>query len=207
MRPVDGLPDPRGQLSLTLPSSSIVEANRYVQKVTKEAAKQKRGPYKTYSPTVHSEIGKYACQHGVVSAARVFSQRLEKTVSETTVRSIRNAYREELRKKRSRAGNDEVSILPSKKHGRRVLLGQELDKKVQLYLKKVREGGGAVSSRIAMAAAHRILMKCNRGMLSEFGGPVQLNNDWARSLLKRMQFVQRRPPQQKANTLLLISHR
>ena len=81
MRPVDGLPDPRGQLSLTLPSSSIVEANRLVQEVTKEAAKQKRGPYKTYSPTVRSEIGKYACQHGVASAARVFSRRLEKTVS------------------------------------------------------------------------------------------------------------------------------
>ena len=88
MRPVGGLPDPRGQLSLTLPLSSIVEANRLVQEVTKETAKQKRGLYKTYSPTVRSEIGKYACQHGVVSAARVFSQRLEKTVSETTVRSM-----------------------------------------------------------------------------------------------------------------------
>ena len=51
MRPVDGLPDPRGQLSLTLPSSSIVEANRLVQEVTKEAAKQKRGPYKTSALT------------------------------------------------------------------------------------------------------------------------------------------------------------
>ena len=113
MRPIDGLPDPRGQLSLTLPSSSIVEANRLGQEVTKEAAKQKRAPYKTYSPTVRSEIGKYTCQHGVVSAAQVFSQRLEKTVSETTVRSIRNVYREELRKKRRSAGNDEVSVLPS----------------------------------------------------------------------------------------------
>ena len=62
MRPVDGLPDPRGQPSLTLPSSSIVEANCLVQEVTKEAAKQK---------------------------------------------------------KRSSAGDDEVSVLPSKKRGRR----------------------------------------------------------------------------------------
>ena len=69
MRPVDGLPDPRGQLFLTLPSSSIAEANRLVQEVTKEAAKQKREPYKTYSPTVRSEIGKYmyACLPVVVN--------------------------------------------------------------------------------------------------------------------------------------------
>ena len=31
MWPIDGLPDPHGQLSLTLPSSSIVEANHLVQ--------------------------------------------------------------------------------------------------------------------------------------------------------------------------------
>ena len=36
-------------------------------------------------------------------------------------------------------------------------LGEHLDSKVQLYLEKVREGGGAVSARIAMAAGHGIL--------------------------------------------------
>ena len=42
------------------------------------------------------EIGKYACQDGVVSAARVFTRKLETHVSEITVRLIRNAYKEEL---------------------------------------------------------------------------------------------------------------
>ena len=140
---------------------------------------------------MRSEIGKYACEHGVASTARVFTRRLEKPVSETTIRSIRNTYQKELRTKRS-ADDCEVSVLPSKKRGRRVLLGQELDEKVQLYLRKVREGGGAVLSRIAMAAARRILLKCDRGMLSEFGGPVELNKSWARSLLHRMKFVQRK---------------
>ena len=65
-----------------------------------------------------------------------------------------------------------------------------MDHKVQVYLKKVREGGGAVSARIAMAAARGILLKCNQSMLAEFGGPVQLNRHWAHSLLKRMNFVQ-----------------
>ena len=105
MRPVDGLPDPRGQLSSTLSSSSIAETNRLVKEVMKE---QKRGPYKTYSPSMRSEIGKYACEHGVASTARVFTRRLEKRVSKTTIRSIRNAYQKELRMKRS-ADDCEVS--------------------------------------------------------------------------------------------------
>lgn len=39
----------------------------------------------------------------------------------------------------------------------KVLLGENPDFKVQLFLKKVRDGGGGVSSRIAMAAARGIL--------------------------------------------------
>ena len=72
------------------------------------------------------------------------------------------------------------------------MLRQELDEKVQLYLKKVREGGGPVSTTIATAAACGILLKCNQGMLSEFDGPVQvqINKYWTRSLLQWMKFAQ-----------------
>ena len=68
----------------------------------------------------------------------------------------------------------DITALPSKKRGRPVLLGQELDATVQMYLKRVREGGGAVSARIAMAAARGILLKCDPTKLAEFGGHVQL---------------------------------
>ena len=47
----------------------------------------------------------------------------------------------------------EIVALPPKKRSRPVLLGQKLDSLVQLYLKKVRERGGVVSARVAMAAA------------------------------------------------------
>ena len=155
--------------------------------------KGKRGPYKKYSPTVRAEIGKYACHHGVAAAARFFSRRLDKKVSETTVRSIRSAYVElGVQQKRGAEDEGEITALPLKKRGRPVLLGQELDTHVQMYLKKVREGGEAVSARIAIAAARGILLKCDRTKLAEFGGPVQLNRHWAHSLLKRMKFVQRK---------------
>ena len=48
-------------------------------------------------------------------------------------------------------------MLPLQKRGRPVLLGPDVDTKVQMYLKKVRDGGGALSARIAMAAARGIL--------------------------------------------------
>ena len=71
-------------------------------------------------------------------------------------------------------------------------MGDDLDWKVQLYLKKVREGGGVVSAQIAMAAARGIVLTCDRSMLVEFGGHVELNRHWAYSLLHQMNFVQRK---------------
>ena len=92
LKPRDGLPDPRGSLSSSMPSQAIAQANREVQEAI-QSDKGKRGPYKKYSPTVRAEIGKYAYHHGVAAAARFFSRRLDKKVSETTVRSIKSAYR------------------------------------------------------------------------------------------------------------------
>ena len=85
-----------------------------------------------------------------------------------------------------------------KKRGRPVLLGETLDKKVQQYLTRVRDGGGVVSARIAMAAARGILMSCNRSRLVEFGGDVELNRQWAYSLLSRMKFVKRKATTSKS---------
>ena len=45
----------------------------------------------------------------------------------------------------------DVTLLPMKKCGRPVLLGEVLERKVQKCLVRVRDGGGVVSVRIAMA--------------------------------------------------------
>ena len=44
----------------------------------------------------------------------------------------------------------------------------EVDNKVQLYLEKLREKGGGVSSRIAIVAGHALLLKYNRSLLHEY---------------------------------------
>jgi hypothetical protein len=162
MKPIDGLPDTRGPLSRSVSPQAISEANKEVEKA-KAAAGGKHGPYTKYSATHRADIGKYACQHSAAAVARHFMKRLEKPVSESTVKSIQKGYKEELRLD----NGEELKDFPAKKHGRKLLLGEDLDEKVQMYIKKVREGEGAISARIVMAAARGILLKCNH---ADFGG-------------------------------------
>lgn len=108
------------------------------------------------------------------------------------MKSIKNDYISEVRKRPRSDDGEEFASLPTKKRGRKLLLGEDLDSKVQLYLKKVRESGGAVSARIAMAAARGIVLKCQPSMLVENGGPFEATKYWAHSLLKRMKHVQRK---------------
>ena len=61
-------------------------------------------------------------------------------------------------------------VLPLKKQGRPVLFGKKLGNKVQVYLKKVKEGGGGMSAQIAVAAARGIVLSCNKSWLEEFRG-------------------------------------
>ena len=71
----------------------IAEANHLVNQTRKEeTGKKKHGPYKKYSPSVRLEIAEYACHHGVASAAKAFSHKLQQNISDSTVRSIRDAY-------------------------------------------------------------------------------------------------------------------
>lgn len=123
--------------------------------------------------------------------AKEFSRRFKTKVNPSTVHFIKTAYLETKKKRRAEDDGD-VSVLPCRKRGRPYLLGEELDTIVQLYLKKVREGGGVVSSRIAMAAARGIVLTYDSSKLTEFGGHIELNKSWAFSLLNRMKFVQRK---------------
>jgi len=59
--------------------------------------------------------------------------------------------------------------LPEKQRGRLLLLGNNLDEKLQLYVRRVREGCGVVSSKIVMAAAHGMLLAYDRSELAEYG--------------------------------------
>ena len=145
-----------------------------------------------YRAKDQGDIGKYVPQHRVITVGCYFSRKLGVKVSKTTDASILKAYLNEVKEnKRAREDDESATALHPKKRGRRVLLGEDLDQKVHMYLMKVREEGGGVSARIAMAAAKGILLTCDRDMFVEFGSHVQLNKAWTYSLLYRMKFVQR----------------
>jgi len=72
MKPVGGLPGPRGALSSSIPTQEITEANKEVQKTVGTTDGGKRGHYKRYSSTLCAEIAKYACQHGAAATTRYY---------------------------------------------------------------------------------------------------------------------------------------
>ena len=140
---------------------------------------------------MHARIGKYVSCHGISAASRKFRPVVGHKISNSTIESLKKAYIKELHCKHQEGDTESINELSKLKRGRPVLLGDEIDRKVQLYLQKVRQQGGVVSSRIAMAAAWGILMSTDKHKLVEFGGYVNLNRHWAYSLLKRMNFVVR----------------
>ena len=83
LKPVDGLPDPRGEMSARISSrissQVIAEANKEVQQAINDTMIPKqRGSYMNYTPSQRAEIAKYAGQHGAAAAAQHFSNKLKK---------------------------------------------------------------------------------------------------------------------------------
>lgn len=88
LKPVNGVPDPRGPLSSSIPSFVIAEANA---QVLKETEKVRREVLTSLTLLPYAWIGNNSCQHGVAAASRYFTRKMKRSVSETTVRSIRDA--------------------------------------------------------------------------------------------------------------------
>ena len=161
--------------------------------------------------------------HGAAATAKHFPKLWGCKISDSTVKSLKKAYLDDLRKRprSDDGGNSEITAPPPKKRGRKLLLREDLDVKVQICQRKVREGEGAVSARIALAAARGtilnvyifnsyyknyylgVLLKCNPSLLVQNGGPVELNKFWAHSLMKRMNFVQRKATTSKSKSSLV----
>ena len=74
------------------------------------------------------------------------------------------------------------------KKGRKVLLGEEIDEKLQLYLTALQNNGGGVSAHLAMTAAKGFILALNWGALAQYGGHVNITRHWAYSLFQRMKF-------------------
>ena len=72
------------------------------------------------------------------------------------------------------------------------MLGEDIDKQLQLYLQKVRDQGGVITASVVVAVACGILLSNDRSKLVKFGGHIELSRQWAYSVLARMKFVHRK---------------
>ena len=133
----------------------------------------------SYDPCIRAEIGKYASVHGVAAASRVYSKKLERRVGTATIQSIMQAYIKELKKKRE-AGVSQIKQLLLQKRGRPLLLGENRDRMLQAYLRKVREAGGVASSRIVIKG---LMMTLGQTKLTEFGGYMSFSKSWTHSFI------------------------
>ena len=138
-------------------------------------------------------IERRAAEYGVVAAIRHFNKEYP-NLKESTVRDWRDAYRQELKKKRKvdSKGGIKIDELPGRKRGRPLLLGEELDKQVQDYLTSFRESGAVVNTAIAMACAEGIVRSKDTNLLACNGGHISITKDWAKNILHRMGLVKRR---------------
>ena len=103
------LPNENGPLAQHIPSSSIQETNKEVSAVMVETScGRKRSTYLKASAEKRARIGKYAAEHGIVSAIRQFSKDFPvNALKESTVRGWKMAYTTEV-KRRIKAGEDAI---------------------------------------------------------------------------------------------------
>ncbi len=155
------LPDPKGPLSAKVPSSSISKVNDAVKGIlsdqvkngTATAAIQKRGRYTFVRAEEKIQIARRAAENGIAATIRHYAKMFP-DLKESSVRTWRNSYRLEI-KKRVRCGEDNLTVseLPTKKRGRPLLLGEELEEQVRAYLTSLRENGAVVNTAILIACA------------------------------------------------------
>ena len=176
----------------TISSSSRADGN-----VTPGSGR-KGSKYATFSPSERAMIGKYCQENGPAATLRKFKSQFDK-LSESTVRSFGKKYTAEVRVKKRKlefSENDtdelEITEMHPKKRGRPLLLGQDLDMKMQEYVKMLRKNGSVINSAIVKSAAKALVMSKDRSLLAEYGGTISLSRYWAKSILLRMNFVKRR---------------
>ena len=96
----EGLPEPTGPLSKSVPVKAIELANAEVKKVQARdsgglASGGKRGPYQILTPAQRYEIGKRAAEHNTTVSLRYYAEKYPKLkLTEPSVRRFKNLYKE-----------------------------------------------------------------------------------------------------------------
>ena len=121
--------------SYTQPSNSETGLGVLDHGSAKEAERNvsnKRGKYIKYSAVQRYEIGKYASEYSAASTLRKYKGEFPQ-LNESTVRSMRQKYEEELRQS-LKEKREPKTKLPTARRGRPLMLGK-IDLMVQNYIR------------------------------------------------------------------------
>ena len=176
--------------SLTQKEKDVV--SDFVSKAEKEA--QRSVGYNEYTAEERAAIGKYTAENGPAMACRRFSKTLGKKIPESTARRLKNEYLAKVKEEicDGSSPGDPIRLLPTKKQGRPLLLGQELDEVVQEVIRDTRRAGGVINTTIVVATTKGVISAKNPTLLLENGGHLDVTSSYAKSVLKRMGYVKRK---------------
>ena len=176
------LPKPCGPLLTVLPSSTITATNKEVKQVLKRSktpGASKRGEYEHFTPEEKAQIGQRAAECGVTASIQHFSKVFPgRSLKESSVKTWKMKYLQEIAA-RKRAGKDlTVKELATKKAGRPLLLGEDLDKQVQAHLAALWENRTVVNTAISIACANGVVKCFDSNLLECNGGHISLTKHW-----------------------------
>ena len=112
---------------------------------------------------------------------------------ESNARKYCDLYSKELESSRKRHAESLPTIteLPLRKRGRPMLLG-DFDSPVQEYVCMLHISGGVINAPLVLAAARGLIIARNCALLVDYGGGLNPDKPWAKSLLRRLGFVKRK---------------
>ena len=138
--------------------------------------------YNKHSPEFRCTVAKDAISHGPRPTAKKYG------LSESTVRGFVKSFKET----QSENPNTQLETVPRKKRGRPTLLPEEIDHKVIIMIKKMRESGSVINYNIIRAIATGIIVANDRTLLKENDGSIELGKKWCESISKRLGYVIRK---------------
>ena len=169
---------------ITSASGSIREAelsmvSEQVQKAS-NPSRPRKFKYNNVPEKIKIKVGEYAFIHGTKAAIDYFTKLYP---HHNFVRTSVNNWKKKVKDKQ---------LEGKKGKGRPNMLEEHLLNKVKDIIVGTRAAGGVISRRMVIAIGTGVVKANNPDILKEFGGPVELTEGWARSVLKSLNFSKRK---------------
>ena len=172
---------PRSQAAIRAANEEIISGK----------GKKQKAPYFKWLPRDRFDLGRVAALDGNPAALKK-AKLINPACTRETIRDFKVKYLKwEKANPALAAAPNPKAVIPKLHVGRPKKIGS-YDLQVQDYLKKLRCHGGKVNRAIAIAVARGILKKKKPTLLEAVTPKPLLSNAWAKSLLKRMNFVKRK---------------